>query len=101
MSRHQTIADFERVQALVAEWGPIVVAAGFADILRDLTPEDFHSLAGRIMHDHEVQRILESSDRFKIFLDRDFPAVYEPDFVGLLKAMGEQGRKSLRERVKK
>jgi hypothetical protein len=94
-----TIADFEREQSLAARYFPIVAAAGYQDILRDLTPADAHGLAGRIMHDREVGRILESSDRFKRFTDRTFPSVYDPDYIGILAALGENGRALLRERI--
>jgi hypothetical protein len=94
-----TIADFEREQSLAARYFPIVAAAGYQDILRDLTPADAHGLAGRIMHDREVERILESSDRFKRFTDRTFPSVYDPDYIGILAALGENGRALLRERI--
>jgi hypothetical protein len=94
-----TIADFEREQSLAARYFPIVAAAGYQDILRDLTPADAHGLAGRIMHDREVERILESSDRFKRFTDRTFPSVYDPDYIGILAALGENGRALLRSRI--
>jgi hypothetical protein len=99
MKALRTLEDFEREQSLAARYFPIIAAAGYTDILRTLTPAEAHGLAGRIMHDREVERILESSDRFKRFTDRTFPSVYDPDYIGILMEMGEAGRLLLRERI--
>ena len=99
MKALRTLADFEREQSLAARYLPIVAAAGYTDLLRDLTPADTHALAGHIMRDREVERILNGSDRFKRFTDRTFPSVFDPDYEGILAALGENGRALLRSRI--
>lgn len=95
----KTLADYEREKEMVDRWMPLLVAAGYRDMLRDLTPFDTHALAGHIMKDKIVQAILWRDDTYKRFDAPGFGS-FDADYEGILKALGEDGRAALRARIR-
>jgi hypothetical protein len=98
MKHMYTIAEVERKLDLGAQWFPIVAAAGYENVLRELEPEEGLLLAGKIMHDPEVNK-LSALEEFSVYTDPEYPAVMAPNWKAILGSLGESGRAALRNRI--